>query len=90
MLGISKTYKCLNPVGIQEAVQLSPLSNRLDRLDGKRILFSIGGAGDPDVTLAMTKELPRRYPGVKWTFKPGQMTEEEVKSHDAMIRAVLF
>ena len=89
MLGISKTYKCLNPAGIQEAVQLSPLSNRLDRLDGKRILFSIGGAGDPDVTLAMTKELQRRYPEVKWTIKAGQIGEE-MNSHDAMIRAVLF
>ncbi len=86
----SKTYRCLNPVGIQDAVQLSPLSNRLDRFDGKRIFFSIGGAGDPDVTLAMTKELPRRYPGVKWTIKAGQIGEGDIGSHDAMIRAVLF
>lgn len=90
MVGRAKTYKCLNPVGFQDGIQLSPLSKRLDRLDGKRIFFSIGGAGDPDVTLAMTKELPRRYPEVKWTTKPGSMTEADIDAHDAMIRAVLF
>jgi hypothetical protein len=90
MLVKSKTYRCLSPVGIQDAIQLSPLSKRLDQLDGKRIFFSIGGAGDPDVTLAMTKELPHRYPGVKWTIKAGQLTEDQMNTHDAMVRAVLF
>ena len=83
-------YKCLNPVGFQDQIQMSPLSKRLDRLDGKRIFFSIGGAGDPDITLAMTKELPRRYPEVKWTIKAGQIPEDQINAHDAMIRAVLF
>ncbi len=85
-----KIYKCLNPVGFQDPVQLSPLSRRLDTLEGKRVFFSIGGAGDPDITLAMTKELPRRYPNVKWTMKQTAMGPEDIKTHDAMIRAVLF
>lgn len=85
-----RLYQCLSPVGIQDPVPLSPLSKRLDSLDGKRIYFSIGGAGDPDVTLAMSKELPRRYPNVKWTMKQTAMTVEDMKVHDAMIRAVLF
>jgi len=85
-----RVYKCLSPVGFQDPVQLFPLSKRLDQLDGKRVFFSIGGGGDPDVTLAMTKELPRRYPNVKWTMRPTAMTAEDMKANDAMIRAVLF
>lgn len=85
-----REYRCLNPVGFQDPVPQSPLSPRLDTLDGKRIFFSIGGAGDPDVTLAMTKALPVRYPNIKWTMKPTAMSAEDMKSHDAMIRAVLF
>ncbi len=85
-----KIYKCLNPVGFQDPVKLSPLSRRLDTLEGKRVFFSIGGAGDPDITLAMTKELPRRYPNVTWTMKQAAMGPEDIKTHDAMIRAVLF
>ncbi len=85
-----RVYRCLSPVGFQDPVRLSPLSKRLDSLDGKRIFFSIGGAGDPDITLAMTKALPARYPNVKWTVKQTAMTPEDMKTHDAMIRAVLF
>ncbi len=32
-----KTYKCLNPVGNQEPVDLYALAPRLDKLDGKTV-----------------------------------------------------
>ena len=37
-----KTYRCLNPVGIQDTVKQYPLAPRLDTIDGKTIFFSIG------------------------------------------------
>jgi hypothetical protein len=32
-----KVYKCLNPVGIQDSVELFPLAPRLDKIDGKTV-----------------------------------------------------
>ena len=42
-----KVYKCLNPVGTQEPVDLLPLAPRLDKnkLDGKTIYVSVGAGG---------------------------------------------
>ncbi len=93
-------YKCLNPVGIQDPVELFPISPRLDTIDGKNIFFSIGAGGDQDITIALSRALPKRYPNVNWTIKTAPphrtiegsraMSEEEMKTTDAMIRGVLW
>jgi hypothetical protein len=95
-----KVYKCLNPVGIQDPVEQHPISRRLDRIEGKNIYFSIGAGGDQDITIALTKALPVAYPEVNWTIKTAAahqtiegskaMSEEEMKTTDAMIRGVLW
>lgn len=89
-----KVYKCLNPVGIQEPVDIHPLAPRLDTLEGKTIHFSI--TGEPDITIALEKKLKMDYPDVNWTSKksytpaPNQMTDEEIKTTDGVIIGVCW
>ncbi|MBI2851021.1 MAG: hypothetical protein HYX80_08305 [Chloroflexi bacterium] len=87
-----KIYKCLSPVGNQVPVDVHPLTPRLDKLDGKEIYFSI--SGEPDITIALEKELKTRYPDVDWKVKktystnPIPLSEEEKKTCDGLIQGV--
>ena len=97
-----KTYKCLNPVGIQDPVEQLPISPRLDKIDGKNIFFSIVAGGEQDIIIPLTKRLQSDYPQVNWEFRssdPGrgvidaisQSQEEEKQTEaDAMIRGVVW
>jgi len=87
-----KVYKCLSPVGIQDQVEIHPLSPRLDSLDGKEIYFSI--CGEPDITIAMEKKLKMDYPNINWKIKktyginPVKLSDEEKKTADGLIQGV--
>ena len=89
-----KVYKCLNPVGTQEPVDLSPLAPRLNSIDGKTINLSI--CGEPDITIPLEKRLKGDYPDVNWTVKktynitPIQLSEEERKTTDGVILGVCW
>jgi hypothetical protein len=89
-----RVYKCLNPVGIVEPVEIIPLAPRLDTLDGKEIWISI--TGEPDITIALEKRLRSDYPNVKWkqkktyTISPVELTPEEMKTADGLIQAVCW
>ncbi len=89
-----RVYKCLNPVGIELPIKTYPLAPRLNSLDGKTIHFSI--TGEPDITIALQKQLKVDYPNVNWTSKksympsPVRLTEEEMKTTDAVIMAVCW
>ena len=89
-----KSYKCLNPVGIQEPVDISPIAPRLKSLDGKTIHLSI--CGEPDITIPLEKSLKSNYPDVNWTVKktyninPIQLSEEERKTTDGVILGVCW
>jgi len=89
-----KVYKCLNPVGTQEPVDLSPIAPRLKSLDGKTINLSI--CGEPDITIPLEKRLKGDYPDVNWTVKktynitPIQLSEEERKTTDGVILGVCW
>ena len=94
------TYKCLNPVGIQEPVDLYPLAPRLDKLDGKTIYVSVGAGGEQGVMIPLPKKLREYYPNVNWkvTHAPPHatiagsiaVTPEEMKTADALIRGVVW
>ena len=87
-----KVYKCLNPVGTKEPVNAFPLAPRLDTLDGKTINFSI--CGEPDITIALEKQLKSDYPNINWTVNktygtnPLRLSEEEMKTTDGVIQGV--
>ena len=89
-----RVYKCLNPVGMQVPVKTYPLAPRLDTLDGKEIWLSI--TGEPDITIALERQLKRDYPTVNWrvkkTYMPVQvpLSEEEMKTTDAVIQGVCW
>ena len=89
-----KKYKCLNPVGIQEPVDLSPLATRLNTINGKTIHLSI--CGEPDITIPLEKKLKMDYPTVNWTVKktygvgPIPLSEEERKTTDGVILGVCW
>ena len=93
---MAEKYKCLNPLGIQAPVDLHPLAPRIDTIDGKTIYVCINAGGDQDITIPLLKQLPADYPNVNWTQKktyapsPIQLTEEEMKTTDAMILAVCW
>jgi hypothetical protein len=89
-----RIYKCLNPLGIENAVETFPLAPRLDTIDGKEIYLSI--CGEPDITLALEKRLKMDYPNVNWKTKrtyvtdPIPLTDEEMKTADAVIQGVAW
>ena len=89
-----KVYKCLNPVGIQMPIKTFPLAPRLDTLNGKEIILSI--TGEPDITIPLEKKLRADYPNVNWKLKktyttvPVPLTEEEMKTADAVIQAICW
>ena len=90
----AKTYKCLNPVGIQEPVDQVPLAPRLDKLEGKTIHLSI--CGEADIWVPLEKRLKTDFPEVNWTMKktyginPVPLTEEERKTTDGVILGVCW
>ena len=89
-----KIYKCLNPIGIQDPVDLFGLAPRLNKLDGKTIHLSI--CGEADIWNPLEKMLKAGYPNVNWTVKkrfhivPMKLSEEERKTTDAVIRGVCW
>ncbi len=58
----SNTYKCLNPVGIDEPVAQYSLAPRLNKLDGKTVHLSI--CGEADIWVPLEKRLKGDYPNV--------------------------
>jgi hypothetical protein len=91
-VGMAEKYKFLSPLGLEDEVDTVPLAPRLTSLDGKTIHFSI--TGEPDLTIFLERQLKAAYPNVNWTSKksytptPVRMTEEEMKTTDAVILAV--
>jgi hypothetical protein len=97
-----KVFKCLNPVGIEEPVELYPLAPRLDKnkLAGKTIYISVGAGGEQGLMIPLPKTLQRLYPEVNWKVTHAAphktiagsvaLTEEEMKTADALIRGVVW
>ena len=89
-----KSYKCLNPVGIDNPVKQYPLAPRLKSLDGKTVHLSI--CGEADIWVPLEKRLKTDFPEVNWTVNkvfnitPRQLTEEERKTTDAVILGVTW
>ena len=89
-----KVYKCLNPTGIFMPVKTFPLAPRLDTLNGKEVYLSI--TGEPDITIPMEKKLKENFPNINIKIKktygivPVQLTEEEMKTADAVIQAICW
>ena len=94
MADTEKTYKCLNPAGIQPATETYALAPRLDALDGKEIYFSI--CGEPDITIPLEKRLKTDYPNVTWKIKktygttPMPLSDEEMRTCDGGIQGVAW
>jgi hypothetical protein len=97
-----KTYKCLNPVGTEKPVELYPLSPRLDKnkLAGKNIYISVGAGGEQGLMIPLPKRLQEMYPEINWKVTHAAphrtiagslaLTEEEMKTADALIRGVVW
>ena len=89
-----QVYKCLSPVSNRNAVEYSPLAPRLKTIEGKNIFLSI--CGEPDITLALEKRLKTAYPATNWQVKrtyitdPVPLTEEEMKTADALVQGVAW
>ena len=89
---MAERYKFLSPLGIEDEIETIPLAPRLTSLEGKTIHFSI--TGEPDLTIYLDRQLRESYPQVNWTSKksytptPVRLTEEEMKTTDAVILAV--
>ena len=90
-----RVYKCLNPVGIPtKPVDLFPLAPRLRSLDGKTIYISM--SGEAETLIALQKRLRNEYPNVNWKEKvnrgpgPNEITDEDMKTTDAMIQGIAY
>ncbi len=93
MPGQDRVYKCLNPVGIADPVEQHALAPRLDKIDGKTICLSMGAGGEQEILIPLRKKLLADYPNVNWKMQPwgaAGMTDEELKTVDAVIRGVVW
>lgn len=87
-------YKCLNPVGMKQPVDTSPLARRLDRLDGKTVFIS--ASGEPDIMIPLEEKLRGDCPRVHWEKKHtysidvDRLSGEEMKRADAVIQGVAW
>jgi len=87
-------YKCLNPVGNQDPVDLYPLAPRLNKLEGKTIHLSI--CGEQDIWAYLERRLKTEHPEVNWTMKKGytptpvELSDEERKTTDGVILGVCW
>jgi hypothetical protein len=98
--GEDKTYKFLNPSGIQDPIKMHGLAPRLTTLDGARITLSIGAGGEQGILIPLAKMLPERFPQVKWNIThaaphmtrsgSAALSEEEMKTTDALVRGVVW
>jgi hypothetical protein len=90
-----KTYRALSPIGNYSTVDIKSLAPRLDKLDGKTILFSQAEA-DPVIMPALLERVKKDYPTVNWVVKlssatnPTTLTAEEKKPIQALIQGVGF
>ncbi len=87
-----RTYKCLNPVGIQDPVELHPLAPRLDRLDGKTIMFNMVVQVERELIVPLEKMLKDGYPEVNWKMRESgpPLSDEALRDADALIQGVAF
>ena len=89
-----RIHKCLNPVGIQDPVDLFRLAPRLDSLEGKTIYLSQGSGGEAEVLIPLRKRLQTDYPNVNWKMvtagASSGLSDEELGTADAVIRAVVW
>jgi hypothetical protein len=87
-----KIYRCLNPVGIQDPVDLYPLAPRVGKVDGKTIYFSLGAGGEQEILIPLRKRLQSDYPNVNWKMVVAGrgLSDEELKTADAVIRGVVW
>jgi hypothetical protein len=97
-----RTYKCLNPVGIQQPIEMYPLAPRLDKnkLAGKTIYISVGAGGEQGLMIPLPKKLQQLYPEVNWKVTHAAphrtiagsvaLSDEEMKDADALIRGVVW
>ena len=91
---MAERIRCINPTGIAKPIDTFPLAPRLDSIEGKNICMSI--CGEPDITIALEKKLKTDYQNVNWNVKktyglfPIGLTEEELKTTDAVIQGVLW
>jgi len=89
-----KTYKCLNPAGIDDPVEQFALAPRLESLSGKTVHLSI--CGEADIWVPLEKKFKIDFPDVNWTVKkrfninPMQLSEEERKTTDAVILGITW
>jgi hypothetical protein len=92
MVTKDRTYKCLNPIGIQDPVDLYPLAPRLDRLDGKTIMFNMMVNVEQDFLTALENMLRDNYPEVDWIIRESgpPLPDEQFRSADALIQGVAF
>lgn len=95
MAGKDRVYKCLNPVGISRGpVDLYPLAPRLDTLDGKTIYISM--SGEAETMIALEERLKKAHPNVNWKENvnrgpaPLEISDEEMKTTDAMIQGIVY
>jgi hypothetical protein len=92
MVTKERIYKCLNPIGIQDPVDLYPLAPRLDRLNGKTIMFNMLVQVEREILIPLEKMLRSNYPEVNWIFRESgpPISNEELHNADALIQGVAF
>ena len=87
-----RIYKCLNPIGIQDPVDLYPLAPRLDRLNGKTIMFNMLVQVEREILIPLEKMLRNDYPSVDWKMREAgpPISDAELSNADALIQGVDF
>jgi hypothetical protein len=88
-----RTYNAMNPRGIQQPVQISPLAARLDTIKGKVIYINQGEA-DPIIMPAIWERVQKEFPDTTWkyiftsSFGPPTPEDEVKATAKAVVRGI--
>ncbi len=92
---VDKQYNALSPRGIQPAIEISSLAERLDSLVGKTVYVNQGEA-DPIIMPALYERLKEEYPDTNWVliatsgFGPATPEPDVLENADAVIRGIAW
>ena len=84
-------YRVLNPLGIDQPVDLTPLAKRIDGLAGKTIAVSMA-EGSPMVMPTLYERVKKEFPTSTIVYResrttgPTRLTDEELKPVQALIQ----
>jgi hypothetical protein len=89
-----KTYNCLDPRGIQIAIETRGLAPRQNKLESYKVIYVNQGEADPIIMPALWLRVQKDHPTITWkyittnSFGPAIPEQEVLDAAKAVIRGI--